>query len=142
MDTTNYQKGTFKQRLLKSNPINSAYRTQHRFWGRFPAKPQFDYIVSNPPYVAQSELETLAREIRDFEPQQALIAGPLGSEIYQRLIPQAAERLRPGGALIIEIGPAVHQAILTLVNHSDQFTKSYLVKDLADLPRVIVAKKA
>lgn len=108
----------------------------------FPAEPQFDYIVSNPPYVAQSELETLAREIRDFEPQQALVAGPLGSEIYQRLIPQAAERLRPGGALIIEIGPAVQQAVLTLVNHSDQFIESYLVKDLADLPRVIVAKKA
>ncbi len=65
---------------------------------------RFDVIVSNPPYVADAEFPGLAREVRENEPHAALIAGPRGDEVYQRLIPQAAEKLRPGGWLALELG--------------------------------------
>lgn len=65
---------------------------------------EFDLIVSNPPYVAEAELVNLQREVREHEPRLALVAGPLGDEIYARLIPQAATRLRPGGWLVLELG--------------------------------------
>ena len=48
--------------------------------------------------------ETLDAEVRDYEPAKALFAGPTGLEIYERLIPQAANALRPGGWLLMEIG--------------------------------------
>ena len=64
----------------------------------------FDLVVSNPPYVPASDLPGLQREVRDHEPQVALLGGPSGVELYLRLIPQAARLLRPGGCLIFEIG--------------------------------------
>jgi release factor glutamine methyltransferase len=64
----------------------------------------FDVIVSNPPYVSDGELPGLAREVREHEPRAALVAGPRGDEIYRRLIPQALEKLRPGGWLALELG--------------------------------------
>ncbi|MGH9540501.1 MAG: peptide chain release factor N(5)-glutamine methyltransferase [Terriglobales bacterium] len=63
-----------------------------------------DMIVSNPPYVADNELPELAREVREFEPREALVAGPSGLESYRTLLPQARRALRPGGWLILEIG--------------------------------------
>src|SRR4029079_3572228 len=67
------------------------------------AEPRFAVIASHTPYISESELPTLASAVRDHEPRQALIAGPTGTEIIERLIPQAAERLLPGGWLILEI---------------------------------------
>ncbi len=64
----------------------------------------FDVIASNPPYVSDAELPALARAVREHEPHAALRAGPHGDEVYRRLIPQAAARLRPGGWLALELG--------------------------------------
>ena len=61
-------------------------------------------VVSNPPYIADGERETLDAEVKDYEPAKALFAGPTGLEIYERLIPQAAQALRPEGWLLMEIG--------------------------------------
>lgn len=76
----------------------------------------FDLVVSNPPYIPDSEWATLQREVRDHEPRLALLAGPTGAEVYARLIPQAHAALRPGGGLVLELGyssaPAV-RALLT-----------------------------
>jgi release factor glutamine methyltransferase len=76
----------------------------------------FDLVVSNPPYLAESELPDLAPEVRDHEPHVALVAGPEGDEIYRRLIPAARERLRPGGWLILELGYASAQPVRGLLN--------------------------
>src|SRR6202050_4859763 len=66
--------------------------------------PLFDLIVSNPPYIARSDAARLQREVRDHEPHAALFAGPSGAEMYQRLIDQARDRLRPRGILVLELG--------------------------------------
>src|SRR3569623_2733646 len=68
-----------------------------------PAEARCDFIASNPPYIAEHEMAGLARDVRDFEPRLALVAGPQGTEVIERLIVEAAERLTPGGWLLMEI---------------------------------------
>ena len=65
---------------------------------------RFDLIVSNPPYVSEAELAGLEPEVAAYEPRLATVAGPSGLEVYRRLLPQAAERLREGGHLVLECG--------------------------------------
>ncbi len=64
----------------------------------------FDLLVSNPPYVAEHEWETLQPEVSVHEPRQALVAGPEGLDCYRALIPAAFGCVRPGGVLALEIG--------------------------------------
>jgi release factor glutamine methyltransferase len=106
-----------------------------------PADRRFDFVVSNPPYVAAAEFDKLAPDVRKFEPSTALVAGPRGTEIIERLIPQAAERLRPGGHLLLEIGPAIHEAVRTLLEADGHFELGPTIKDLARLPRVVQARR-
>ncbi len=61
-----------------------------------PADVRFDFVLSNPPYVSEQEYADLPRDVRDYEPRQALVAGPTGVEVIERLVPQAAQRLQPG----------------------------------------------
>lgn len=102
---------------------------------------QFDFIVSNPPYVATAELETLAPEVRGFEPHGALVAGPQGTEVVEPLICQAAERLKPGGHLLIEVSPTIHDAVQALLQSDDRLEPGPTIKDLARLPRVVQAAR-
>jgi len=104
------------------------------------ADASFDLIVSNPPYIESAEIETLQREVRDWEPHEALDGGASGLEIYARLIPEAARLLRPGGWLILEIGATQGEAVPQLFDGSWQTPE--VVKDLAGLPRVVKARVA
>jgi release factor glutamine methyltransferase len=96
---------------------------------------EFDFIVSNPPYVSPSEVDRLQREVRDHEPHVALFGG---LEIYKRLIRGATECLHPGGHLIMEIGFGMEEAIAKLFGEKwDQLpTKT----DLQGIPRTIIAR--
>jgi release factor glutamine methyltransferase len=109
--------------------------------GSLPGGPRFDFVVSNPPYVTAAEFDGLAADVRKFEPHTALVAGPKGTELIERLIPQAAERLLPGGHLLMEIGPAIHEAVLQLLGADRRFEVGPTIKDLAKLPRVVQAKR-
>jgi release factor glutamine methyltransferase len=102
---------------------------------------QFDVIASNPPYVSQPEWEQLPAEIKDFEPPLALVGGPTGSETIARLIPQAAEHLRSGGWLLMEISPMTEAAVRRHLMQDGRFTLIQTVKDLAGLARVIKAQR-
>ncbi|MBN1910827.1 MAG: HemK family protein methyltransferase, partial [Pirellulales bacterium] len=106
-----------------------------------PPGPHFDLIASNPPYVSQSEYESLAPEVRDHEPRAALLAGPDGLDIIERLIPQAAEHLHPGGYLLLEISPMIHQPVLGLFAADQRLAEAQTVKDLARHPRVVWAER-
>ena len=106
-----------------------------------PTAAQFDLIASNPPYVSQTEWEQLSAEIRDYEPPLALVGGPTGSETIARLIPQAAERLRPGGWLLMEISPMTEAVVQQRLNQDRRFQSVQMVKDLAGLPRVVKAQR-
>ncbi|OYV84509.1 MAG: hypothetical protein B7Z73_15295, partial [Planctomycetia bacterium 21-64-5] len=107
-----------------------------------PPERAFDFIVSNPPYVAEREIDKLSRDVREYEPRGALVAGPRGTETIARLIPQAAERLKPGGWLLMEISPQIERAVRELVAGDARLQLGPTVKDLAGLGRVIQAQRS
>jgi release factor glutamine methyltransferase len=102
---------------------------------------QFDFILSNPPYVSSAEYAKLPAEVKKYEPRGALEAGPRGTEVIERLIPEAAERLNPGGHLLIEISPMIHEAARGLLAAEPRLEPGTTIRDLARLPRVIQARK-
>lgn len=106
-----------------------------------PPQRQFAVLASNPPYVSQAELETLPREVREHEPHLALRGGPSGTEVIQRLVPQAAERLVPGGWLILEVSPMIAQQVVKILEADGRFEQIVPRKDLAQLVRVVTARR-
>ena len=78
-----------------------------------------DVIVSNPPYISQAEYESLPTDIKDFEPEQSLLAGTRGTEVIERLVSQSAERLRSGGHLLMEVSPMIAESVADLLSGWD-----------------------
>ncbi len=90
-----------------------------------------DFIVCNPPYVSEAEFAQLDPAVRDFEPAQALLAGPRGTEFYERLARELPNHLNPGGQAFFEIGSTQGEALQRL------FPRSQLMFDWAGDPRFI-----
>jgi release factor glutamine methyltransferase len=103
----------------------------------FPSAPQFDFIVSNPPYVGEKYAESVEAQVRRFEPHIAVFAGPEGLGVYQRLIPQARERLKPGGWLVLEIGYGMADHVCDLLR---DWSTIQTRNDLQGITRVIAAR--
>jgi len=101
------------------------------------ASGSFDAVVSNPPYVPETDRAGLAREVREWEPEGALFAGADGLDIYRRLIPEAARVLRPGGLLAMEFGFGQAEAMRALLAG---WATVEIHNDLAGIPRVAVAR--
>jgi len=97
-----------------------------------------DLIVSNPPYVPERDRAGLSRDVRDFEPGLALFGGPDGLDVIRRLIPAAAACLRPGGALIMEVGAGQSDAVTSLLADAG-FSAVTWHADLQAIPRVVIA---
>jgi len=100
----------------------------------------FDLVASNPPYIGRREAPTLAREVRDHEPEIALFGGEEGYELYGDLIAQAASNLKPGGLLVLELGHETLPAVQPLFDAAN-WTRVGVTNDLAGIPRVIAAEK-
>jgi release factor glutamine methyltransferase len=75
----------------------------------------FDLIVSNPPYIAASEMAGLDPEVRDHDPEIALTPGGDGLDAYRAIAAGARARLAPGGRLLVEIGPTQGAQVATLL---------------------------
>lgn len=101
---------------------------------------QFDVVASNPPYVATPERDTLAVEVRDYEPGIALFAGDDGLAVYRRLIPAARVALVPGGFLVLEIGYGQAEKVAVLLL-ADGFDSIEFTPDLQGIPRVASARR-
>ncbi len=101
---------------------------------------RFDLIVSNPPYVPTAELDRLPREVRR-EPRLALDGGPDGLALLARLAAGAPGRLRPGGALVLEMHESHEEALPRLCREAG-FATAEARRDLAGLPRLVVARLA
>ena len=98
----------------------------------------FDLIVSNPPYIADSEFPSLDVGVRDFEPRSALAGGPDGLDFYRRIAADVATYLAPGGTVMVEIGPTQEAAVRELFAARLEPGPTY--KDAAGRPRVVTAK--
>ena len=99
-----------------------------------------DVLVSNPPYIASGELAGLPKEVRDFEPVQALVAGEDGLKVIRRIVSDASRFLLPDGILALELGAGQRAAVESLcAARGLQVTK--VVKDLQGHERVIMAQR-
>jgi release factor glutamine methyltransferase len=99
---------------------------------------EFDFVVSNPPYVGESEQDQVQLEVRKFEPRNAVFAGATGLEVIERLIPQAHEALRPEGWLVMEISGSIAERTKELLKDWDEVS---ILHDLQSIPRVVRARK-
>ena len=98
----------------------------------------FDVIYSNPPYIPSKDIDSLAPEIRDFEPRKALDGGLDGLDVIRRLIPTSRDRLKPGGRLILEIGEKQFDSVKKLLEiNGFSMVRGY--KDLSGKNRVVKA---
>jgi release factor glutamine methyltransferase len=101
-------------------------------------KSAFDFVVSNPPYVGESEEDQVQLEVRKFEPRNAVFAGATGIEVIERLIPQANDVLKPGGWLVMEISGTIADRTQKLLA---AWNNVQITNDLQGIPRVASAKK-
>lgn len=101
----------------------------------------FDLIVSNPPYIPAGEIPKLGIEVREHDPHLALDGGNDGYDAYRALIPQAAELLAPGGALIVEAGQGQAADIETLMAAAALSMDRPPKADLGGIPRAVSARK-
>ncbi len=104
-------------------------------------KGMVDVVASNPPYISEGDIAGLQPEVRDYEPRQALAAGPKGTEIQQRIIEAAPDFLKGGGLLVMEMGLCQAEALTQMLGRTGVFDCPKVLKDLAGIERVIVAKK-
>jgi release factor glutamine methyltransferase len=99
-----------------------------------------DLVVCNPPYVGRSQRESLPRDVREHEPEVALFGGECGEELYAPLLEQAAQVLRPGGLVVVELGYGALDRVLELVGFA--WARAAVTSDLAGIPRVLAAERA
>ncbi|MGB3271401.1 MAG: peptide chain release factor N(5)-glutamine methyltransferase [Xanthobacteraceae bacterium] len=101
----------------------------------------FDLIVANPPYIETGEIATLPREVREHDPHLALDGGADGLAAYRRLLPQAAERLRTGGAVVVEVGAGQADAVAGLMR-AVGLSGIAARTDLGGIARAVSGRKA
>lgn len=103
------------------------------------ANERYDCIASNPPYV--SSAEELEPQVALWEPHTALFAGEDGLAIYRRLLPQAAEQIKPGGLLALELGAGQRNALTALFRLDSRWSEPTFVEDLQGIYRVALATR-
>ena len=101
----------------------------------------YDLVVSNPPYVPEPEMATLAPEIARYEPASALCGGPDGLDPARELVPAAAARLRPGAWLVMEIGVGQDAAVTAVVARQPVLSLVEIRTDLRGIPRAAVIRR-
>jgi len=101
----------------------------------------FDLILSNPPYITCSEIEGLAREVKDYEPITALNGGEDGLTFYQNIISQAPFYLKKGGWLLLEVGQAQGEKVSELIEKRGDFLAPQRLQDLSGIERVVKAQR-
>jgi release factor glutamine methyltransferase len=100
----------------------------------------FDFVVSNPPYVGKNEADKVQRSVFEFEPRMAVFSGESGLDVIRPLVGQAHEALKAGGWLAMEIGYSMRDTVLELLSPT-MWEEVRVVPDLQGIPRVIAARK-
>ena len=101
----------------------------------------FDIIVCNPPYISAQDYEKLPAGVKNYEPQDALLAGKSGLEFYEKLIYQAAGFVQKNGWLLLEIGAKQEAGVRGIMETSSCYDSIEMSRDYAGLPRVIKARR-
>ena len=102
--------------------------------------PDYDIVVSNPPYVTSGEYNDLSPDIRDNEPRLALDGGEDGMYYLKKIIKGAHDFINPGGWIILEMAPTQTQEALTIIDQTGDYEKMARIKDYSRSYRVVVAR--
>jgi len=108
-------------------------------WDVIGSEETFDVIVSNPPYIADGELETLAPEVRDHDPRIALAGGVDGLDLVREIGGRAMRHLRPGGGLFLEVGDGQTERVRGLLEDKGSWRTVEALPDLAGRGRFVIA---
>ncbi len=98
-------------------------------------------LLSNPPYVAASEIDTLEPEVKDFEPLSALSGGPDGLDFIRKIIDQAPAFLAPGGLLLMEMGYGQAKEVKALAEGSGAYNDIEIIRDYGKIERILKARR-
>ncbi len=104
-----------------------------------PPMEKFNLIVSNPPYIASAEIETLEPEVKDFDPRAALDGGVDGLDFYRRLAKAAGSFLKPGGKIMVEFGDGQAEATKKLFE-TEKWVVEAVQEDYSQRERILIAK--
>ncbi|HVU26135.1 MAG TPA: peptide chain release factor N(5)-glutamine methyltransferase [Verrucomicrobiae bacterium] len=114
-----------------------------KWWGERPREPkenfQFDLIISNPPYIPTSEIETLQPEVKDFDPRAALDGGADGLDFYRMFATQAKPFLKANGKIMLEFGDGQAAAIRQIFEN-EKWIVEEIKSDYSQRPRILAAK--
>nr|WP_303626095.1 peptide chain release factor N(5)-glutamine methyltransferase [Rhodopseudomonas palustris] len=102
----------------------------------------FDLIVSNPPYIPAGDIAALDTEVRDHDPRRALDGGADGLDAYRRIAPESVRLLRPGGALVVEIGQGQDDDVAALMRAAGLTVSEPPRVDLGGILRVVSGRKS
>lgn len=138
--------------LAQENSIGNKVARQIRFiegdlFSPFPknrrgkGKLQFDFILSNPPYIPSNDISTLMVEVRDHEPLIALDGGPDGLDFYRRILGEAHHYLAKGGIIIFEIGYNQGEALAGLVEKAQAYNLIEILGDYSGNHRLVILKR-
>jgi len=102
---------------------------------------RFEVIVSNPPYIAEGERETLQAQVREFEPERALFSGATGLEALREIVDEAPRHLVAGGLLALELAEARAREVAGWLEGAHDWQGVDLRDDLTGRPRVLLARR-
>ncbi len=121
------------------NKISNVIFLEGSLFGPVTSMPGFDLIVSNPPYIKTSEIDTLQREVREWEPLEALDGGMDGLDFYKKILLGAGRHLRKGGKILLEAG--YDQAgEIAVITEKAGFKKITVTKDFSGIDRILKAE--
>jgi len=105
---------------------------------------KIDIIISNPPYIREDDFPGLSREVREYEPGVALVAGRTGLEIYEKILSAAASYMtnKSPAYIILETDPIVSGGLLELVEGTIGFKQALLEKDYNKKDRILIANRS
>jgi len=135
--------------VAKENALRNKVESQIEFlWGDLfePLKKgnfegQIDCVVSNPPYVSKDELETLPKEVKDYEPIVALESEKDGLFFHKKIIESSLDFLSKGGILALEVGLGQANKVADLIRNQKDLKKTEIKKDLGGIKRIVVSRK-
>ena len=128
------------QENLKRHSLTDRAEIKVRDWALWQDWDQMDLIISNPPYIVSSVIETLEPEVRSHDPARALDGGADGLEAYRSLISVGSARMKAGAWLVLEIGFDQRKGVTELMETAD-FTDISVTRDLSGHDRVVCGQR-
>ena len=129
----------YAKKNAKANDIKNVTFLQGSLFEPVKGK-AYDLITANPPYIRRSELETLQREIRDWEPISALDGGEDGMDFYRTILSSADKFLNPGGSLFLELGYDQAEAVKKVAKRQG-FLDLTVINDYAGIGRILAVRR-